>query len=372
MKIAIEATLAQGKATGFGQYVKCLLHEFAAMDTGHEFLLMHSSREWQGDDYGKNFTPVSYYCFKQSLGIVLRLNRVLIDRGADLFHATCTTGIPPNLSIPGVTTVCDLYPMLHPENCGILQSYFFNRLIRWTINNSVHFLCISKFTADELSRYCQVQPDKISVTHLAPAILTDSEPLPREQRYGILCVGAIEPRKNQLLLLDAYSLALKQMPNLPPLTFVGPDRGDGAELLRKIKQLQLEQRVFHLPYVSQTEILAHYRRASLFVFPSRYEGFGLPLLEAMQFQLPILCGDIPVLREIGDGYPVFINPDDVESWCANLIRCCSAPVQVNAEAGRKNLARFSWRRCAEETLAVYLRQAEIRKMPASSGIRPAK
>jgi glycosyltransferase involved in cell wall biosynthesis len=92
----------------------------------------------------------------------------------------------------------------------------------------------------------------------------------------------------------------------------------------------------------------------------------------MQFQLPILCGDIPVLREIGGGYPVFINPDDVESWCANLIRCCSAQVQVNAEAGRKNLARFSWHRCAEETLAVYLRQAEIRKMPASSGIRPAK
>lgn len=353
MKIAIEATLAQGNATGFGQYVKCLLREFAAMNTGHTFLLMHSTPQWNGENYGDNFEPLSYHCFKQSLGIVFRLNRTLLKSGADLFHATCTTGMPPMLAIPGVTTVHDLYPMLHPEDCSAVQSCFFNRLIRWSLKNSKHFLCDSQFAADELSRYLKVPPDKITVAHLAPVITVEDEPLHTGKRCGILCVGAIEPRKNQLLLFDAYCKALKLAPELPPLTFIGPDRGDGKELDRRIATLNLSHHVTHYTYIPQIDVARHYRNAALFVFPSRYEGFGLPLLEAMQYRLPIICGDIPVLREIGGDYPAFVDPDNIDAWSNELVNFFSAPPTEKNTAAVENLSRFSWRHCAEKTLAVY-------------------
>lgn len=353
MKIAIEATLAQGYATGFGQYVKCLLREFAAMNTEHKFLLMHSTPQWNGDNYGDSFQPVSYYCGKQSLGIVFRLNRILSKSGADLFHATCTTGMPPVLDIPGVTTVHDLYPMLHPEDCGAVQSCFFNRLIRWSIINSNQFLCNSQFTANELSRYLKVSPDKITVTHLAPVISVDDEVTSPDKRCGILCVGAIEPRKNQLLLLEAYCKALKFSQELPALTFIGPDRGDGKELDRRIIAFNLGNRVTHLTYIPPGEIARNYLSAALFVFPSRYEGFGLPLLEAMQYRLPIICGDIPVLHEIGGNYPIFVNPDDVDAWSNEILKFFAAPPAEKNSVAVENLSRFSWRHCAEQTLAVY-------------------
>ncbi|MFA6102802.1 MAG: glycosyltransferase family 1 protein [Victivallaceae bacterium] len=356
MRIAIEATLAQGKATGFGQYVINLLHNFAAMKTGHEFLLFHSTPKWTGPDFGPGFKPVSYFYAKQSLGIMFRLNRELERQHADIFHATCTTGMPPRISIPAVSTICDIYPLLHPEGCSFLQMFFFKFLLRWTIKNSNAFICISEFTASELRKYLAVPADKIAVTLLAPANSgpVTSELLP-EMRDGIICVGAIEPRKNQLMLLAAYRQALAIQPAMPRLTFIGPDRGDGARLDSYIKTWKLSDKVRHLDYVSADELERHYRHAALFVFPTTYEGFGIPLLEAVRYDLPVLCSDIPVLREIGDDYPVFLNPDDVNDWSMAMIDFFFGELKnsFNYKSPESILMKFSWRRCAEQTLEIY-------------------
>jgi len=333
-----------------------LLRAFAAMKTGHEFLLFHSTPEWNGPDFGPEFKTVSYFYWKQSLGIAFRLNRELENQRVDIFHATCTTGMPPHISIPSVSTICDIYPILYPGKCNFLQLHFFKFLFRWTIKNSDSFICISEFTASELQKHFAIPGDKIAVTLLAPAntgqITSEISP---EMRNGIICVGAIEPRKNQLMLLTAYRQALAIQPAMPPLTFIGPDRGDGARLDSFIKNWKLSDKVRHLNYVSAAELEDYYRRSALFVFPTTYEGFGIPLLEAVRYDLPILCSDIPVLREIGDDFPVFLSPDDVNDWSMAMIDFFFGELKnsFNYKSPENILLKFSWSRCAEQTLEIY-------------------
>lgn len=356
MRIAVEATLAQGNATGFGQYVLNLLRMFAAMKTGHEFLLFHSTPEWTGPDFGPEFKPVSYFYGKQSLGIAFRLNRELQNQRADIFHATCTTGMPPQISIPAVSTIHDLYPLIYSSRCNYIQSSFFKRLIKWTAKNSDFFICNSRFTASELQKTLHIPAEKIAVTLLAPAVMESGIPeVPTEDREGIICVGAIEPRKNQLMLLAAYRQALAMQPTMPPLTFIGPDRGDGARLDAFIKSWRLSEKVSHLSYMKPAQIAFSYSHAALFVFPSLYEGFGIPLLEAIRYELPVLCSDIPVLREIGDDYPVFIGPDDLNDWSMAMIDFFFGELKnsFNYKSTEDILKRFSWKRCAEQTLEIY-------------------
>ncbi len=369
MRIAIEATLAQGNTTGFGQYVINLLRTFAAMNTEHEFLLLHSTPGWSGPDFGPAFKPVSYYCLKQSLGIVLRLNRVLKQEHADIFHATCTTGMPPNICVPAVSTIHDLYPLICHDKSSVLQSFFFKHLIKWTAENSAFFICNSSFTASELHKYLNIDYGKIAVTHLAPAVAGDNNTgIPPEGRKGIICIGAIEPRKNQLMLLNAYRQALKTRPEMPPLTFIGPDRGDGIKLDSLIEEWDLAGKVCHLNFMPSEQIEDFYREAALFVFPSRYEGFGIPLLEALRYNLPVLCSDIPVFHEIGDDYPVFLNPDDVDDWSKALIDFFFGALKdsFNYKSSENILKQFSWEHCASQTLEIYS------KLSARQGISSNK
>ncbi len=351
MRIAIEATNAQGAATGFGRYVISLLQALAELETKHEFILLHSSKEWNGPDFGPRFRPVSYYFLKQSLGIAFKLNSVLKSGNADLFHATCTTGVPMLKAVPTVATIHDLYPLIHSKSCPATNVHIFKRLIKWTIRNSDHFLCNSNSTARELCSYFNIPEQKVTVTHLAQAVPEQTITMPdRSKRHGYLCIGAIEPRKNQLFLLEAYQHAYQQDRTIPELTFIGPNRGDSVELRKRIAAYRLEDKVKYLNYIPSEQLAEYYANAAYLVFPTLYEGFGLPLLEAMQYDLPVICSDIPVLREVGGEYPAYLPPGDLEAWSQALLAPPPAP---SPECGRTILSQFSWRQCAEKTLAVY-------------------
>jgi glycosyltransferase involved in cell wall biosynthesis len=228
---------------------------------------------------------------------------------------------------------------------------FFKHLIKWTVRHSDHFLCNSDFTASELRRCIKLPHDNVTVTRLAPAVNGLADDLPAsEERDGFLCVGAIEPRKNQLLMLDAYNEAVKKNPVLPGLTIIGPDRGDGAALKQKIVSYGLAEKVKWMTYVPVEALAEYYRSAKIFVFPSMYEGFGLPLLEAMRYRLPVVCGDIPVLREVGGNYPLYIAPKKLSAWVEAFLNYKELEPGCEPE---ERLSEFSWRRCAEQTLKIY-------------------
>ncbi|MFA7230614.1 MAG: glycosyltransferase family 1 protein [Victivallaceae bacterium] len=363
MKIAIEASLAQGAATGMGQYVLNLLRTLAELNTEHEFLLMHSSAKWTGPDFGKNFRPVSYYFFKQSLAIVFNLDRVLRKEQADVFHVTCTTGVPPNITVPVITTAHDLYPLVHPENCRPLHAWFFKQLIKWTARKTTHFITDSDFGAWELKQYLSIPPGMITTIKLAPAVegMADNLP-PAAERNGFLAVGAIEPRKKQLFLLEAYYNAYAKNKNIPDLVFVGPDRGNGARLEKMIEELKLAHKVKWLKFISSEELAGYYRSSALFLMPSSYEGFGIPVLEAMRYKLPVICSDIPVLHEVGGDYAVYAELEDVYAWSSLMLDFAQDGEKFKSSAvtAEDELKKYSWRDCAEKTLKIY-EQTAVRK-----------
>lgn len=350
MKIAIEAQQVAGKnkKTGFGVYVDSLLREFSrSAPQDFEFYLLHTMPCWNGADYGPQFHPVSYRFGRlHSAAILFRLNRVLKELRPDVFHATCTNGIPPNCCCPSIVTVHDLFPLTEPGT-SLIQKTFFLILLSFTLKNADRFLCNSHFTQTELMKF-NVPQEKTSVTLLAAQTAYTPDMRIRAEKPFFLCVGALERRKGQLILARAYKKASAVDPELPELYFTGPDRGDGAAM----KQiLQTCPKIHWLEYVPQKELIEKYLSASCLFVPSLQEGFGLPLIEAMQAGTPVICSDIPVFHEIGGDAAVYVKPSE-EDFCKAILdfprRTPVAPAALHRQA-----SGFSWSKTAEQTLREY-------------------
>ncbi|MDP7163150.1 MAG: glycosyltransferase family 1 protein [Phycisphaerae bacterium] len=361
MRIALEATWVQGQPTGVGMYVRGLLSGLAEIDGENEYLLLHSSRSWSGPDLPSRFEPVSYRLGKKSAALAWRLGRVLKRHGADVYHATFTTDVPPRIDVPVCTTVHDLFPLTHGDQCGRLTGWLFRRMLRWTVSNTNLFIANSRFVAREITRILGVGAQRVVTVPLAPCL--PPGPHPRETGLDcLLCVGAVEPRKGQLPLLEAYASLVRRGRPMPGLVFAGPDRGDARRLLRRIEELQLGGKVRRLSYVSDRQREELYRNASLFLMPSSYEGFGLPMLEAMSYGLPVVCSDIPPLREIGVGGVVYVEPGNVAQWSEAISSL------MGDEARRTTMSRFAveragqftWKACACKTLECYERAVKRR------------
>ena len=246
--------------TGFGHYVVNLIRALGRVAPENEYLLMHTAEEWSGPDFGPQFRPVSYLCDKSPLGILLNLNNTLRREKADLFHATCTTGSPPEPPVPVVSTIHDVYPILYPHEAYSPPSSLYRMLVKFAVDNSKLFISNSDFTAREFSEEYGIAPGRITTAHLAPAQPEArlSWPSGRPKDSFILCAGAIERRKGQLLLLEAYRRVHDRLQgDILPLKFIGPDRGDGPQLEKMIEYYELRDKVEWLRYVSDNALAGY-------------------------------------------------------------------------------------------------------------------
>ena len=309
--LAFEASLLAGKKTGIGQYAYYLLLELKKCED-LQITLLHSSKKWCGPDLG--LPTQSYYFVKESLGIYFRLNSMLNKIGADIFHAPGNTGLPSKVSIPSVVTIHDLFALLHTEKVGWKYRFSFRLLSRWVVNGASHIFCNSQQTFDEMDSYFAFPKEKMTVTHLGPCKQTEW------QGGGdyFLCVGALEERKGQAFLTDAYLAALQEKRHLPKLVFVGPDRGDG-EMVNEAIERSKGQIVWR-DYVDDLELEKLYRNTRALLIPSQYEGFGLPLLEGLLSGVPVVCSDIPIFHEVGQSYVDYCTYGNLEEWKRVLSR----------------------------------------------------
>lgn len=352
VKIAVEASLANASCpTGLGVYVNKFLESLASYATDeYRFHLFHFQKKWNGPDYGKRFEPVSYhFTNQQSLAIMFNLNRTLKKVRVDLFHVTCTTGAPPICPVPVISTVHDIYPLTHGTGVPFRSRIFFRLLFPWTVKNSRLILCNSEFTKKELMKI-RIPDSKMRVVYPASQLEFSR---PAEKDVGnwkpyFLCVGAIESRKGQAMLAEAYLTAIRENPALPELLFIGPDRGDGHILERCGR----DSGIRWIPYVSQKELEGYYRNASLFVCPSVFEGFGIPVVEALSAGIPVICSDIPVFREIGNAAVYYVKPDS-GSFSAALLDFARGKIIFNVEYGKRVSSKFTWKSNVKQTLEIY-------------------
>jgi alpha-1,3-rhamnosyl/mannosyltransferase len=179
-----------------------------------------------------------------------------------------------------------------------------------------------------------------------------------------LSVGTLEPRKNLETLLRAWRRLRRRRrargETVPPLVLCGGYGWKAEGLRREVDAARAEGWLHHFGYVSEQELAAFYRNARLFVFPSRYEGFGLPLLEAMSAGVPAVASDLPVLRELGGDAALYAPALDEETWAERVEELLSDGELAErlAAAGRERAARFTWERAAEEHVAVFREAAE--------------
>ncbi len=357
MRIAIEASWACRQPTGIGFYARGLLAGLAQLDTDDEFLLMHWTPAWNGGDYGPRFIPQCYRRGTAFTSVVMGLPEALRKAGGvEVFHATAATGVPPVMSLPCVATIHDLFRLRKDCPDAWVEKLKFRIMLKWSLRNSQHFICNSAATAGALRGLSRYAGQPITVTHLAGAGCGDPVSGRRERPRHLLCIGGIERRKGQLFLLQVYAELRRRVPDLPPLIFIGPDRGDGERLRQGIVDAGLSGMVEWRGYVDDAMRDALLDEAWALLMPSREEGFGLPVVEAMSRSVPVMASDIPVFREVAGADSALLVPaHDVGAW-GEAVRRLLYDEELReklAAEGQRNAERFSWREMARQTLEVY-------------------
>lgn len=268
----------------------------------------------------------------------------------------------------GVVTIHDLGYHLFPQAHNRFQRFYLPLSTRWSVWAASAVIAVSVATAADLQRFYGVDCGKISVVHEAPTALpalgesgTDLLPNGRlslqgqlPTQYG-LYVGTLQPRKNLPRLLHAYAQLRARQPISWSLVIAGAPGRQSAELLTLVKQLGIEAFVHFLGYVEERELGVLYQSAHLFLFPSLFEGFGLPVLEAQSYGVPVMTANNSSLPEIAGDGALLVDPTDVDALADAMLRLSvdDALRRQLIAAGYENVKRFSWEKAARETLAVF-------------------
>lgn len=285
------------------------------------------------------------------------------ENGKALYHEP--NYLPQSYDGPTVITVHDLscfdYPESHPED-RVRQ---FNKELPRAIECADHILVVSEWTKSAVSRWFGVSEDKITHTYLAADARFCPRPpedlIPELKKLNlvpsqyILCVGTLEPRKNLSILFSAYSKLPDFLRSRFPLVVAGMHGWHTELLMKSAQQLLQKNELRLLGYVPDPLIPAIYSGAAAFCYPSRYEGFGLPALEAMASGVPVITCNQTSLPEVVGEAGLMSHPDDVDGMHQNLLRVLEDR-SFALKLGQLGLDRaqlFSWDRCAKETYQAY-------------------
>ncbi len=263
-----------------------------------------------------------------------------------------------------VVTVHDLGYLYYPEAHRLLDRLYLDLSTRYNARAATHLIADSLATKRDLVERYGVEPDKITVVYPGYDDAT-FQPVRDEEaiaavnaKYDIagdyvLFVGTLQPRKNLVRLIEAFSNIQYPISSLQLVT-VGKKGWLYQEIFRRVEELGLEKRVIFTGYVAEDDLPTLLSGARLSVFPSLYEGFGLPVLEAMACGTPVVCSDASSLPEVAGDAALLVDPLDVGDLAAALERVLRDEA-LRAELVRRGfeqVRKFSWERCARETLGV--------------------
>ncbi len=370
---ALDLRTATPHFPGIGRYVVNLARAMAPLLKGDEHLILlrdpaHPSPWDVVALAGEGIEIVDVPCSPFSLRQQWVIPRVLRHRQADLYHTPYYL-MPYRTGVPTVLTVYDLIPLLFPEHVSRRARWLFRWTMALALRSATHVLAISQNTLNDLQKVFSIPPEKTTFVPLAPdPIFFPRSPVEVEavrRKYAlpetfVLYVGSNKPHKNLVRLIEAWShLTQYTIRNtFYALRFtlviagVWDSRYPEARLLAEARGLET---IRWLGPVPEADLPALYSAATVFVFPSLYEGFGLPVLEAMACGTPVACSDTSSLPEVvGDAALTFppTNPQAIAGSLARLLQDADLRAELR-ERGLHQAARFSWERTAAQTLALY-------------------
>ncbi|MDX2196440.1 MAG: glycosyltransferase family 1 protein [Cytophagales bacterium] len=270
----------------------------------------------------------------------------------DIHHIPECNRVPIIRNNKVVITVHDMLSY-YPEwaDTQVLKAYLQNEKYIFYKAAPQFVICVSKFTEREFLKFYPHYEGKTKVVyhgldHIAPAgiELNDS------QKPYILYVGTIEKRKNVSTLIDAFDLFVNKYPDYE-LVIIGKPGAEGEQTIEKIKRYHARGNVHYHGYVSQSKLKAYYSNASLFVYPSLYEGFGFPILEAMKMGVPVVCSDTGAMAEIGGDLAFKCHAKSPDDICHAMISALEN--RINPDMYMGYAQQFTWQKCALDTIEAY-------------------
>ncbi len=368
MRFAVDAHAIGRHLTGNEVYVRSLLNAFAAHDRQCEFVAYVST------DDACQYVPSRIPTRRISANPFMRLGfdlamRVREDR-PDLLHVQYTA--PIGCSAPIVVSVHDVSFLEHPEYFTRDRAWQLQWTVRRTVKRAAKILTGSEFSRSSILKvYGDLDEDKVVVVPNAAA--SQYRPISREaasatvrDRFSIpapflLSVGDIQPRKNQIGLIHAFARLVRAYPQLKQnLVLAGKETWFADRVHEAARESGAEDRIQFFGFVSDSDLLQLYNACDLFVFPSFYEGFGLPVLEAMACGRAVTCSNTSSLPEVVDGAAIVFDPysvDEMVRAIADLLLDCELRLRME-RLGLQRAAHFSWQKTAQRTLEVFHEVAE--------------
>jgi glycosyltransferase involved in cell wall biosynthesis len=371
MKIGIDISLTIGEKAGVGYYSANLIEALAKIDKKNKYLLYPFFYHIYHPDFKTAIAPLqrNFYLRFEKLPKKLidllwhsRIPRKWIFGDVDILHST-TFCAPPDHYGKLIVTIYDISFLTLPEcHTEANRQHCLNGTLD-AVRHADCIIAISNHGKAELVKYFDVDPDKIVVTHLAakdifiPCNLEEQNRVLQKYRIPrdfILTVGSNEPRKNIGTLIRAYVTLPESVKNEHPLVIAGGKGWLNSDLNALIES-QSSNQVRRIGYVDEQDLPALYSAAAAFVYPSKYEGFGLPILEAMSCGAPVITSNTSSMPEISGDAALYFDPADANQL-KNRILELIANADLKAELRRKGFAnakRFSWEKTARETIRIY-------------------
>ncbi|MEK7142593.1 MAG: glycosyltransferase family 1 protein [Patescibacteria group bacterium] len=351
MKIAIDIQTTLGQKSGFGFYVKNLVESLAKVEPRHQYVLIAPMAE-------KDFSAPKRFWWDQ-IAFPRRARKTKVD----ILHQPCFSA--PLLYQGKVVVTChDLISVFFPENLPFFARFFYARWMPFSYRKADLIIADSLHTKKDIISLLKIPASKIRVIHLAVA--KDFKPIRSRktlkqiykkyhtsEKY-LLHVGTIEPRKNLLFLVRAFALAVRE--GLAENLVITGKRGWYCEdLFRLVEELNLKSRVIFTGYVDEKDLPALYSGATAFVFPSLYEGFGLPPLEAMACGTPVVSSSTSSLPEVVGRAGILLAPKDERLWAKNLCKMSQDQGlrRTLSALGIRQAKKFTWETTARQTIEVY-------------------
>jgi len=383
LRIAIDAHSVGAKLGGNESYAVNLIEALAEIDSANDYTLYVTTREAHDRFHQRwsNFKVRSTLPHTPLIRIPLTLSAELRKHPVDLLHVQFTA--PPFCPCPVVVSIHDLSFEHLPQTFKRRSRTQLRLTVRHSAKRAARILTLSEYTRQDLIDTYGIEANRISAIPLAApahfAPVTEKRELRRVRHtYGIegdyfLSVGSIQPRKNLVRLVKAYALLRGHDSNvkLPKLVLVGKCAWLYDETLRALEESGVKDAVVLTGYVPDEDLPALYSGALCFIYPSYFEGFGLPPLEAMKCGTPVIVGNKTSLPEVVGDAGITVDPFDVDSIAAAIMRLTGDPDlrQELSGKGQKRASMFDWRDTARRTLEVYeevVRQTGASRQQAGS------
>jgi glycosyltransferase involved in cell wall biosynthesis len=364
VRIAIDARKLRDY--GIGTYIRNLLRYLSRQDHETEYVLL--CREQDRDiaaELGDNFRlveePAPAYSIREQVAVPIDLRRESVD----LFHAPHYV-LPPLTPCRSVVTIHDCIHLRFPQYLPNRMSYAYARGSLWfAAHRSARVLTVSEASKGDILRYFRIPETKIRVIYNAIderfGQVPDEEEVERvRERYQlndpfVLYAGNIKPHKNLERLIEAFHMLRRDGLEHVKLLIIGDEISKYATLRRAVHRYKLHKHVRFFGFVADQTLAILYRLAGVFVFPSLYEGFGLPPLEAMASGTPVVTSNVSSLPEVVGDAALLIDPYEPEAIAHAMRRVLTEPA-LRDDLRAKGLARareFSWDRSVRRVREIY-------------------